>query len=134
MMAENRSNTLSLQNSTVKELADYVAPDGSEIRLLPQVRGGGFAHCTLPQGKTSLAVCHKTVEEIWFFLTGKGEVWRRLSDKEITISVSARDCLTIPTGCHFQFRNCGTQPLTFLIATIPPWPGPEEAFRVMDHW
>ena len=24
---------------------DYLAPDGSEIRLLPEVAGGGLAHC-----------------------------------------------------------------------------------------
>jgi len=28
----------------------YLAPDGSEIRLLPNVRGGGLSHCTLPAG------------------------------------------------------------------------------------
>ena len=27
---------------------DYAAPDGSEIRLLPTLKGGGLSHCTLP--------------------------------------------------------------------------------------
>jgi hypothetical protein len=31
---------------------DYLAPDGSEIRLLPEVGGEGLAHCTLPVNST----------------------------------------------------------------------------------
>ncbi len=51
----------------IKQLSDkydYLAPDGSEIRLLAKVNAGGFCHCTLPADKTSSAVKHKTVEEI----------------------------------------------------------------------
>lgn len=44
---------------------DYLAPDGSEIRLLADLEGGGLAHCTLPSGRVSVAQRHKTVEEIW---------------------------------------------------------------------
>ena len=43
-------------------------------------------------------------------------------------------CLTIPPGTSFQFRNTGWEPLCFIITTMPPWPGPEEAVRVTDHW
>lgn len=41
---------------------DYLAPDGSEIRLLRSMKGGGLAHCTLPPGAVSQAVRHKTVK------------------------------------------------------------------------
>ncbi len=51
---------------------DVLAPDASEIRLLVSVRGGSAAHCTLPAGRTSLAVRHRTVEEVWYFLRGRG--------------------------------------------------------------
>jgi hypothetical protein len=44
----------------------YIAPDGSEIRLLPNVRGGGLSHCTLPAGAVSQAVKHKTVARLSF--------------------------------------------------------------------
>ena len=30
---------------------DVLAPDGSEIRFLPQVTGGSMVHCTLPPGR-----------------------------------------------------------------------------------
>ncbi len=129
------SNSLTLfQTSSLKREADYNATDGSEIRLLPTMKAGGLAHCTLRPGGVSLAVRHKTVEEIWYFLEGSGEVWRKLPNHETVTAIPSRDCLTIPIACHFQFRNTGPDPLTFLIATMPPWTGASEAVRVDDHW
>jgi len=113
---------------------DYRAPDGSEIRLLPSLKGGGLCHCTLSSKGISLAVRHHTVEEIWFFIRGQGQVWRKLKDREEVVEVDAGVSLTIPVDTHFQFRNTGTEPLCFLIVTMPPWPGSEEAVRVNDHW
>jgi len=113
---------------------DYKAPDGSEIRLLPDLCGGGLSHCTLPPKAISQAVRHKTVEEIWYFIDGRGEVWRKLRDQEETVEVNAGASLTIPVGTHFQFRNTGDVPLRFMIATMPRWPGSDEAVRVEDHW
>ena len=91
-------------------------------------------HCTLPPGAVSLAVAHHQVEEIWYFIEGRGEVWRRADDSEETIEARPGVSLTIPTGTRFQFRNTGHGPLRFLITTMPPWPGPDEAYRVDDHW
>jgi mannose-6-phosphate isomerase-like protein (cupin superfamily) len=113
---------------------DYPAPDGSEIRLLSSMSGGGLCHCTLPPNCTSLAVRHKTVEEIWFVVDGQGQVWRKLGEQEGLLDVHPGVSLTIPVGTHFQFRNAGQEALCFVIATMPPWPGKEEAVRVPDHW
>ena len=52
------------------------APDGSEIRLLHELHMGGMSECTLPPNSVSVAVEHKTVEEIWLCTAGKGEIWR----------------------------------------------------------
>ncbi len=120
-----------------KQLAehpDYFAPDGSEIRLLPWVRGGGFAHCQLPVGKTSQTVVHRNVEEIWYCLSGEGEIWRQFGEAELINGLHPGVSITIPTGASFQFRNTGSQPLCILIATMPPWPGKEEAVPVDNHW
>jgi mannose-6-phosphate isomerase-like protein (cupin superfamily) len=116
------------------ERIDHLAPDGSEIRLLAQANGGGLAHCTLPVGRTSSAVAHKTVEEIWFFTAGRGQVWRKVKDVEKLVDVQAGLSLTIPTGASFQFRNIGDEPLEFIITTMPPWPGPQEARSVPGYW
>ncbi len=113
---------------------DTRAPDGSEIRLLAAGEHGSSVHCTLPAGGVSLAVAHHHVEEIWYFIEGRGEVWRRDDDSEETIEAHPGISLTIPTGTRFQFRNTGKAPLRFLITTMPPWPGPDEAYRVEDHW
>lgn len=113
---------------------DYLAPDGSEIRLLPTVGGGGLAHCTLPPGKVSKAVVHRTVEEIWYCLSGEGQIWRKLGDLETVVDLRAGTSVTIPTGMRFQFRTTGGEPLCILIATMPPWPGKEEAVPVDGRW
>ena len=47
-------------------------PDGSNVRILLGLASGGMAHFELPSGETSTAVAHRTVEEIWFFLSGCG--------------------------------------------------------------
>ena len=82
----------------------------------------------------SLMDGNRTVEEIWFFLQGHGQVWRKFKDSETIAEVQPGVSLTIATGAHFQFRNTGEEPLTFVITTMPPWPGDEEAVRVADHW
>jgi len=84
---------------------DVVAPDGSDVRILLGLKGGGMAHFELPPGQTSTAVAHKTVEEIWFFLTGRGEMWRKQNGREEVVAVEPGLCLTIPLGTHFQFDD-----------------------------
>ena len=112
----------------------HIAPDGSEIRLLGRVNGGSFCHCTLRPGTTSLPVRNRTVEEIWYFLEGQGQVWRKQGQREEIVDVSPGTALTMPAGTHFQFRNTGTGPLRFVIATMPPWPGAQESEDVPGPW
>ena len=111
-----------------------VAPDGSQIRELVAVAQGSMVHCTLPQGAVSMAVVHATVDEAWYCLAGTGQVWRRCERTESVLDVEAGTALTIDCGTHFQFRNTGDQDLCFVIVTMPPWPGAEEARRVEDYW
>jgi mannose-6-phosphate isomerase-like protein (cupin superfamily) len=120
-----------------KQLAedyDYLAPDGSEIRLLPVLTGGGLAHCVLPAGKTSKAVVHRTVGEIWYCLSGEGEIWRKMDSAECVAQLRQSVSVTIPVGTHFQFRNTSSEPLCILISTMPPWPGEDEALPVPGYW
>jgi len=104
-----------------------LAPDGSEIRLLAVGERASMVHCRLPAGKTSRAVVHKTVEELWFVLAGHGLMWRQSGCVE-GVDILAPGCsLSIPTGTVFQFQNTGPCPLDILIVTTPPWPGDDEA-------
>ncbi len=113
---------------------DAIAPDGSEVRVLLALKGGGMAHFELPPGETSTAVTHRTVEEIWLFLSGRGEMWRRQADREEIVPVEAGICLTIPLGTHFQFRSLGTEALAAVGVTMPPWSGEDEAIPVHGKW
>jgi len=106
---------------------DAVAPDGSDVRVLLQVRGGGLAHFELAAGQTSVAVRHRSVEEIWFFLSGAGEMWRKSGEEEEVVAVSSGVCITIPLGTSFQFRATDEAALVAIGVTIPPWPGAGEA-------
>ncbi len=113
---------------------DAVALDGSDVRILIGLQRGGMAHFELPPGQTSTAVTHKTVEEIWFFLSGRGQMWRRTESHEEVVAVEAGVCLTIPLGAHFQFRSFGYEALSAIGVTMPPWPGEGEATVVDGKW
>jgi mannose-6-phosphate isomerase-like protein (cupin superfamily) len=113
---------------------DLLAPDGSQIRLLLEGGRGSMVHCTLPAGQTSLAVRHRSVEEFWHVLSGRGELWRKRGGEEALDALVAGLSVDIPLGTHFQFRTTGAEPLCILIVTMPPWPGSDEAERVPDHW
>lgn len=113
---------------------DYLAPDTSEIRMLAELNAAGLCHCTLPIGKASSAVKHKTVVEIWYCLSGSGEIWQSNATKSDTKIFKAGDSFTIPAETSFQFRNTGSEILQILIVTIPKWPGPHEAIPAIGKW
>jgi len=113
---------------------DSIAPDGSEVRILLGLRGGGMAHFQLAPGQTSKAVTHRTVEEIWYFVSGRGEMWRQQGGREETVAVEPGVCLTIPLGTAFQFRSFGPESLAAVGLTMPPWPGDGEAVAVEGKW
>lgn len=119
---------------TVAPACDLLAPDGSEIRLLPTAKGGSMVHCRLQPGGCSLAVTHRTVEELWYVLAGSGEIWRRQGGDEAVTVLAPGTAISIPLGTHFQFRCTGNGPLDIVIVTIPPWPGMDEAVRVEGCW
>ena len=110
------------------------APDGSAVRVLLAARGGGLAHFELPAGATAVAVRHRTVDELWYVLGGRGSMWRCRGDREEVVDLDAGTCLSIPVGTSFQFRADAGQPLQVLGATLPPWPGAGEAELVEGRW
>jgi mannose-6-phosphate isomerase-like protein (cupin superfamily) len=114
--------------------ADVIAPDGCEVRMLVQTPRGSMAHFTLGPGQVSRAVAHRTVEEVWFFLSGKGRMWRRLGERQETVEVTTGVSVSIPLGTHFQLRNDADEPLAAVAVTMPPWPGDDEAYLVEGRW
>src|SRR5271167_5256390 len=100
----------SLAYKRLAEKHDAIAPDGTAVRLLASLAGGSFAHFELPPGAVSHAVTHRTVEEIWYFVAGVGQLWRRQGETESVVDVRPGVCLTIPLGTDFQFRADPTAP------------------------
>jgi mannose-6-phosphate isomerase-like protein (cupin superfamily) len=113
---------------------DVIAPDGSEVRVLCQLSRGGLAAFALSPKAVSKAVTHRTIEEIWYFTSGNGRMWRKLGELEEVVEVCPGISISIPTGTHFQFRCDGVEPLVAIGATMPPWPGDEEAVPVQGRW
>jgi mannose-6-phosphate isomerase-like protein (cupin superfamily) len=113
---------------------DVIAPDGSEVRVLCQLSRGGLAAFSLAPKAVSKAVAHRTIEEVWYFTSGQGSMWRKLGDHEEVVEIGPGISISIPTGTHFQFRCDGPEPLVAIGATMPPWPGEDEAFFVEGKW
>jgi mannose-6-phosphate isomerase-like protein (cupin superfamily) len=109
--------------------SDALAPDGSEIRYLElAARSASLVDVRLGAGLVTRPVRHRTVEEIWYFLEGAGQVWLRdQAGVEHLHDVGPGASLVIPEGWAFQFAAGAAGPLRFLCYTSPPWPGEAEA-------
>lgn len=111
-----------------------VAPDGSDVRVLLQLAGGSMAHFQLAPGQVSAAVQHRSVEELWYVVEGRGRMWRRQDGREAVIDLVPGLCLSIPLGTAFQFRAAADAPLAAVAVTLPPWPGDGEAMPIEGPW
>ncbi len=126
-----------MKNLDSKQLpvsGDVFAPDGSEVRILCASQRGSMAHFKLLPGQTSKPVAHRTVEELWYVLSGTGQMWRKQHDAEDLAELRPGLSLTIPVGTSFQFRCDGATPLEIVAVTMPPWPGANEAYDVPGRW
>ena len=119
---------------TLGSAIDATAPDGTAVRLLLSLAGGSMAHFELPAGAVSQAVTHRTVEEIWFVVSGRGAIWRHQGDVESVDPLGPGTSLTIPLGAAFQFRAEAGSALAFVAITMPPWPGVDEAVSAQGPW
>jgi mannose-6-phosphate isomerase-like protein (cupin superfamily) len=120
--------------SRLPDRPDVTAPDGSDVRVLLGLAGGGMAHFALGPGAVSRAVVHRTVEEIWYVIGGRGEMWRRQDGREEVTPLLPGVCLTVPLGTAFQFRAFPGETLAAVAVTMPPWPGEDEAVIVDGKW
>jgi mannose-6-phosphate isomerase-like protein (cupin superfamily) len=125
---------MAFDTKTLNPAPDVMAPDGSEVRILCRVAGGSMAHFSLPPGAVSKPVAHRTVEEVWFVVSGRGRMWRRLGDRAETVELVPGVSITIPVGTRFQFRCDGAESLAAVGVTMPPWPGMDEAYPVEGAW
>ncbi len=102
------------------------APDGSWVCILARSSSASQCLASLPAGATSRAVKHRTVDEIWYTLSGTGEFFCERLNNEQPFEVLPGLSFAVPVGAVFQFRNTGSADLEFLITTSPAWPGEAE--------
>lgn len=113
---------------------EVTAPDGSAVRILVRTTRGSMAHFSLPPFAVSRPVAHHTVEEVWYFLSGTGRMWRRSGGGEEVVTVGPGVSISLPVGTAFQFRSDSDEPLQAVGVTMPPWSGDDEAYVVEGIW
>ena len=110
------------------------APDGSRVQVLLSLQGSSMATFTLQPWQVSAAVTHRSVEELWYVVAGRGRMWRRDALHEAIVALEPGLCLSVPLGTAFQFRCDGDAPLVAVAVTMPPWPGEDEAVAAEGAW
>src|SRR6266446_427846 len=99
---------------------DVIATDGCEVRVLCATSRGGMALFTLAAGAVANAVAHRTIEEVWVVIRGRGRMWRKSGEREEITELAPGVSVGIPTGAHFQLRSDGEAPLAAVAVTMPP--------------
>jgi mannose-6-phosphate isomerase-like protein (cupin superfamily) len=124
-----------MRTTTVETAERGRSPLGAHIRYLMDGPFGNLIHSTVPAGMVGRACHFRTVEEVWFVLSGEGEVWRRSADgTESVTRLVPGVCVDIRLGTSFQYRCVGGEALVFTCMAMPPWPGDEEAVPVDGPW
>src|SRR5437588_9148379 len=100
---------------------DVIATDGCEVRVLCASPRGGMALFTLAPGMVAKAVAHRTIEEIWVVIRGRGRMWRKSATREEITELAAGISISLPKGTHFQLRCDGEEPLEAVAVTMPSW-------------
>ena len=126
--------TTDFETKQLPAVADVTAPDGSDVRILLMQPAGSLAHFSLPPRGVSIAVRHRTISEIWYVISGLGQMWRSQGARTAIVDLVPGTALTIPVGTAFQFRSTSDEPLTAIGITMPPWPGDGEAEFVAGEW
>lgn len=98
----------------------FITKDGSEIReLLARrnscIRNQTLAEARLPAGASTTPHRHVRTEEIYYILSGSGEM--RIDDESRMVAVG--DAIAIPPGAVHQITNTGSDVLTFLCCCAP---------------
>ena len=123
-----------MKETQLPDKPDAKSPAGADIRFIMDGTTGNMIHSTVPPGQINRATIHKTVSEFWHILEGKGEIWRKDATEERVTSLAAGVSIDVPVGTAFQYCNTGSEPLTFICITMPPWPGDEEASHLKGAW
>ena len=123
-----------MKTNMLPEQPDAKSPAGADIRYLMDGPTGNMIHSTVPPHQINRATVHATVNEFWYILAGRGEIWRDDGfEHGVTVLVPGT-AIDIPVGTAFQYRNVSDEDLKFICISMPPWPGDSEATFVDGKW
>jgi mannose-6-phosphate isomerase-like protein (cupin superfamily) len=104
------------------DLEAFTTLDGSQIRewagpVSMPARNQSLAEATIPVGGSTAAHYHRTTEELYLIVAGRG---RLLIDGEER-TVEDGDCALIPPGAVHKLFNEGGAPLRVICACAPAY-------------
>jgi mannose-6-phosphate isomerase-like protein (cupin superfamily) len=123
-----------MKTTTLPDSPDAKSPAGADIRFVMDGRTGNMIHSTVPPHQTNRATVHSTVDEFWYVLEGRGEIWRDDRSESMITPLVPGTSIDIPAGTAFQYRNTSDVELKFICISMPPWPGDSEASFVDGVW
>jgi mannose-6-phosphate isomerase-like protein (cupin superfamily) len=114
-----------MDRSSLDDLEPFVTMDGSTIREIAGLAGDGsaparqqsLAEATVPPGGQTVAHYHRTMEELYFFVAGRGRL--RLGEEER--DVAAGECVVIPPGQVHKLWSSAEGPLVLLCCCAPAY-------------
>ena len=100
----------------------FATKDGSEIRELLAHRNSciakqSLAEARLPVGGSTTPHYHPRTEEIYYILSGRGQM--RICTE--TAEVGPGDAIAIPPGLEHEITNTGDETLVFLCCCAPAY-------------
>jgi mannose-6-phosphate isomerase-like protein (cupin superfamily) len=123
-----------MKTISLPEQPDAKSPAGADIRFLMDGKTGNMIHSTVPPYQINKATVHATVDEFWYVLEGRGEIWRDDGSESSVVLLVPGISIDIPAGTAFQYRNISDAELMFICIAMPPWPGDSEASFVDGIW
>ena len=100
-----------------EDINPFITKDGSEIREFYHSKNMSLAEATVDIGRTTESHCHKTSEEIYYILSGKGLMEIETEKRE----VSKDQVIIIPPKCKHRIKNIGDKPLRILCHCSPSY-------------
>lgn len=116
MLIINHQNTKVLNTPHGSEIRPLIDRTNSEIELC------SLAEEILPPGKAVRRHHHLQTEEIYYILSGEGE----MSVGDETQTVKAGDAIFIPRTNTHALKNTGSEPIKLLLICGP-------AYSIADH-
>jgi mannose-6-phosphate isomerase-like protein (cupin superfamily) len=113
---------MSLNIINISDSPQFVTKDRSKIREIMAPRNSIIARQSLAEAVVSVGNAtdehyHKDSEEIYFVLSGVGEI--RVNGESAPVRVG--DAIALPPGSVHKIWNRGNSDLVFLCVCVPPY-------------